>query len=197
MSIFFTSDTHFNHTKILSICRPMFSSIEEMNEKIISNWNEVIGRGDTVYHLGDFGWKDSEPIIRKLHGQKILILGSHDSEVKRLKKYFSQITPMKEINPYGQAIILSHCSMRVWEKSHYGSWHLFGHSHGTLAPFGKSFDVGVDAHDFMPWSWDEVAVKMMEMQENVNPFIYNPNFKWDEVPKDERYDSRPLAVIKG
>jgi calcineurin-like phosphoesterase family protein len=187
MSIFFTSDTHFNHKRILEICRPMFPTIEDMNEEIVSRWNEVVARGDTVYHLGDFGWKDSEPIVRRLHGQKILILGSHDSEAERLKKYFGQITPMKIIKPFGQTIVLSHCAMRVWELSHYGSWHLYGHSHGTLAPFFKSFDVGVDAHEFRPWSWDEVVVRMMELEENKNPFIFNPNFNWGNVPTDERY----------
>ena len=169
---YFTSDTHFNHAKILSICRPMFSSIEEMNEVLISRWNERVKRGDTIYHLGDFSWKDGEPIIRRLNGQKFLIRGSHDSEGERLKKYWNQITPMKEIKVDNQIVVLSHCAMRVWEKSHYGSWHLYGHSHGHLPPWGKSFDVGVDAHDFCPWSWGEVVKKMDSLTDNINDARY-------------------------
>ena len=42
--IYLTSDLHFNHANILKYepeSRP-FSSIEEMNEVIIQNWNEVV-----------------------------------------------------------------------------------------------------------------------------------------------------------
>lgn len=174
MASFFTSDTHFNHAKILSICRPMFNNIEEMNEKIISRWNELVSPGDIIYHLGDFAWKDAEPIIKRLNGQKFLIRGSHDSEGERLKKYWCQITPMKEIRIDDACVVLSHCAMRVWEKSHYGSWHLFGHSHGHLEPRGKSFDVGVDAHDFRPWTWGEVRERMGTLPDNLNDARYSP-----------------------
>jgi calcineurin-like phosphoesterase family protein len=172
MNYFFTADTHFNHKRILEICRPMFANIDDMNKEIISKWNAVVKPGDFVYHLGDFGWKDSEHILRCLNGQKILTIGSHDSEAKRLKKYFGQQTQIKEITINGQVVILSHTAMRVWEKSHYGAWHLFGHSHGCLAPYGKSFDVGVDAHDFWPWSWDEVVEKMKTLGDNINDSRY-------------------------
>jgi calcineurin-like phosphoesterase family protein len=50
--------------------------------------------------------------------------------------------------------------MRVWPKSHYGTWHLFGHSHGCLEPWGKSFDVGVDAWQMRPISINQVKEKM-------------------------------------
>jgi hypothetical protein len=44
-------------------------------------------------------------------------------------------------------------TMRVWNRSHHGSWHLYGHSHGRLPepPTLLSMDVGVDTHDFRPW----------------------------------------------
>ena len=37
--IYLTSDCHFNHSNITKYGRP-FSSIAEMNETIVSNWNE-------------------------------------------------------------------------------------------------------------------------------------------------------------
>jgi len=150
----------------------MFLTIEDMNETIITNWNSVILPGDIVYHLGDFAWKDAESIIKRLNGQKFLIRGSHDSEGDRLKKHWCQITPMKEIKIGDQSIVLSHCAMRVWEKSHYGSWHLYGHSHGNLPPWGKSFDVGVDTNNFYPYSFDDVSEKMKTLGENINDARY-------------------------
>jgi calcineurin-like phosphoesterase family protein len=58
--------------------------------------------------------------------------------------------------------------MRTWEKSHYNSWHLFGHSHGKLPSFGKSFDIGVDTNDFYPYSFDEVKKIMDKLPDNFN-----------------------------
>lgn len=52
--VFFTSDTHFNHTNIIRFCNRPFKDVSHMNETIISNWNRVVGPEDIVFHLGDF-----------------------------------------------------------------------------------------------------------------------------------------------
>ena len=41
-NVFFTSDTHFWHENIIKFCNRPFSSIEEMNDTIIENWNKVV-----------------------------------------------------------------------------------------------------------------------------------------------------------
>ena len=41
--VFFTSDTHFNHTNIIRYCDRPFRSTDEMNEKMIDNWNSAVG----------------------------------------------------------------------------------------------------------------------------------------------------------
>jgi len=58
--------------------------------------------------------------------------------------------------------------MRVWSRSHYNSWQLFGHSHGTLEPIGKQLDIGVDCHDFNPLSFDQVFKIMKSRPDNPN-----------------------------
>jgi len=50
--------------------------------------------------------------------------------------------------------------MAVWDRSHHGSWHLFGHSHGHVTTVGRSLDVGVDAWDFHPVSLIEVTTAL-------------------------------------
>jgi calcineurin-like phosphoesterase family protein len=62
-----------------------------------------------------------------------------------------------------QVIALCHYSMQVWELSNYGSWHLFGHTHGKLKGIGMSFDVGVDCTEFAPLSLEQVAAKMAHL----------------------------------
>ena len=60
--VWVTSDTHFNHANIIKYCNRPFSSVEEMNETIIANWNKVVSEDDMVYHLGDFALGDKSLI---------------------------------------------------------------------------------------------------------------------------------------
>ena len=59
---------------------------------------------------------------------------------------------------------MSHYSHQVWPKSHRGTIHLFGHSHGSIDGIGKSMDVGVDAHpEFRPFHINEIITKMSKI----------------------------------
>ena len=51
--IFFTSDLHLGHENCIRLCNRPFSSIEEMDETLIENWNHKVTGKDTVYILGD------------------------------------------------------------------------------------------------------------------------------------------------
>jgi calcineurin-like phosphoesterase family protein len=53
-------------------------------------------------------------------------------------------------------IFLSHYAHRVWNGSHKGVIHLYGHSHGSIPDYGKSMDVGVDTNNLKPYSLDEI-----------------------------------------
>ena len=58
--LFFTSDTHFNHTNILQYCNRPFKTVDQMNETIIPNWNKMVGPYDVIFHIGDFCLGGSE-----------------------------------------------------------------------------------------------------------------------------------------
>ena len=80
MKYFFTSDTHFGHKNIIEYCQRPFKSVEEMNEKIIENWNKVVSPEDTVFHLGDFVFRGKKrEFLHKLNGKVIWLKGNHDS----------------------------------------------------------------------------------------------------------------------
>ena len=86
---FFTSDTHFNHANIIKFCNRPFKDVEQMNEVIIANWNSVIGKDDTVFHLGDFclgGATEWTKILDRLNGKIYLIMGNHD--LKNIRQGF-------------------------------------------------------------------------------------------------------------
>jgi calcineurin-like phosphoesterase family protein len=147
--------------------------VEEMDEKLVQNWNERVGDRDTVYHLGDIIFRSAkapEAYLNRLNGRIHLLRGNHDEEtIKHCAYRFASVREILVYRMERQKVILCHYALRVWEGSHLGTWHLYGHSHSTLPSLGRSFDVGVDCHEFRPWSWEEIKFKMNELKELVTP----------------------------
>ena len=113
-------------------------------------------------------WKYAASLINRLRAGRIyFVLGNHDKALRQLAKtdfnsYVNKpiefLPDLSEINIGGQQIVLCHYAMRTWRKSHYGRYHLYGHSHGSLKDdiHSLSFDVGVDCHDYKPINMDRV-----------------------------------------
>lgn len=159
--IWFVSDEHYGHTNIIKFCNRPFKDADEMREVLIKRHNSVVAPNDEVYHLGDVSFgKDVEQYISKLNGSHHLILGNHDHscyrKFKKLEPYIS-VQDTRVVNWEGFKFFLSHYSHRVWPNSHRGTFHLYGHSHGTLPGFGRSMDVGVDTNNFYPYSAAELT----------------------------------------
>ena len=168
--IFFTSDIHLLHPKIVDICeRP--TTIEEHDEWIINRINEKVGKKDKLYILGDISMasKDkTEKLLDKIHGDKILIVGNHDNniltstrfkEVKLIKNFTFNSPSYPNIH-----IVLCHYPILSWERKIHGAMHLFGHVHGrTKNNIGLSMDIGVDCNNYYPLSLEEVLDKMTKL----------------------------------
>lgn len=149
---------NFGHVNIMKYCNRPFQTVEEMNETMINNWNNVIKDKDEVYHLGDFSLVKKENLRKiriRLRGKVYLIKGNHDKFSKKDYENFENVEKIKEIRYNGKKIVLCHYAMRTWNCSHHGAYHFYGHSHGTLEPYGRSCDVGVDVHNFRPLHIDE------------------------------------------
>lgn len=173
MTTWFTSDQHFGHTNIIEYTKRPFSSVDEMDNIMVERWNERVKREDLVYHLGDFtlsNYKGFEYYMEKLNGTIFIIPGGHDH--RWLKSYkrngsdakFTVLEKLITINVRGVELVLCHYPMLSWEKSHYGTIHLHGHTHGTIGCMGRAgdvqvplgertgirMDVGVDCNNFYP-----------------------------------------------
>ena len=59
--IFFTADTHFGHENVIWMCERPYRDIDEMNEVMISAWNERVSGNDTVYIVGDLFFRCEDP----------------------------------------------------------------------------------------------------------------------------------------
>lgn len=174
-NIWFTSDTHYGHAGILKHCpdRP-WSDVQEMNEALIKNYQEVVRQGDTVYIIGDFAFKDHAKILRRLPGQKHLIVGNHDWDKQgRISQrrqgelikagvawvkdsYLLRIQAGSGDGVHHQWVWLAHYAHRTWPRKWKDSWHLFGHSHGKMPDENLSTDVGVDCWDYRPVSLQQL-----------------------------------------
>jgi calcineurin-like phosphoesterase family protein len=168
--VWFTSDSHYGHKGILKPtmhCRRCdhFSSVEEMDARMIDSWNAVVGPRDEVWHLGDFAYNCSlahaESIFKRLRGRKHLIWGNHEQRGKRLAWESQQA--YKELTVNGYDLVLFHYGLRTWNRMRHGAIHLFGHSHGALPGCSQSIDVGVDVWDFRPVSLDEILEKIKDL----------------------------------
>lgn len=168
----FTSDTHFGHKNVIRHCNRPFLTIEEHDKILIYNWNCKVNKNDVVWHMGDFcisGPNYVEKILEQLNGKINIILGNHDKVLSKshIKERFVSVNQHKmetfQIKAKTYKIFMSHYACRTWPLSHYGSYHLYGHSHGHLPPHGKSFDVGVDCHNFTPISLEQVIEKMEKL----------------------------------
>jgi calcineurin-like phosphoesterase family protein len=183
-NIWFTSDTHFGHANIIKYSNRPFSGVAEMDAHIIDELNKVVKPGDTLYHLGD--WLFGPDKVRRLHAYLdriackniITIFGNHDETIRKdasICDRFDWCGDFLEEHIGGKRFTLVHYALRVWDKSHHGAFHLYGHSHGTLPddPNSRSFDCGVDTElfghkRFTPYSLEEV-IDIMETQKVWTP----------------------------
>lgn len=172
-NIFFTGDYHIDHAKILEYCKRPFKSIKEMNETILENFNETIDRNDVVFFLGDvaFGCNSTKKTLQLMRKKAMVhfIMGNHDMKYHRTICQIANTTNnLLDIVVDDQPITLCHYAMRIWNKSHFNSFQLYGHSHGRLMPIGKQWDVGVDNNNFKPISFEEIKNIMSKQPNNSN-----------------------------
>ena len=156
----FTSDTHFNHKNIIKYCNRPFSSVEEMNDTMISNWNQLVKPEDTIFHLGDFAFGRSESIksiLSSLNGRKILVLGNHDRSLQRMRDLGFDVVSRRYRRCYiGRSLIMCH-KVQHASKCEFA---LVGHVHDAwkfrTVNNIKAMNVGVDVCNFYPVNLDEI-----------------------------------------
>lgn len=187
--VFFTSDTHYNHT---NICRGVtrwkdaeditrdFRSLGEMNDRIVAGINAAVGENDILFHLGDWsfgGFESIREFREQINCKNIhLILGNHDHHIDRnkddIRSLFSSVNQYLEVNikfnqgtmlPSDVSFVLMHFPIMSWNKMNDGVIHLHGHVH--LPPHrrigkGRMMDVGVDGNGLDPISLTKVLTLM-------------------------------------
>jgi len=170
--VWFTSDLHLGHDNIIRLASRPFSTVDEMDNVLISNWNNCVNRADDVYIVGDLSLKPVEIVesyLRRMNGKKYLVRGNHD----RVGAYpYKAIAGLEWIRDYhemkvdGTRLVLFHYPIFEWDAVYRGSIHLYGHVHGNMEYSGwhrdrgwRSINVGMDVNNFYPLSVKQILTK--------------------------------------
>ena len=165
---FLTADPHYKHFNCLRLCNRPFTTLLEMEDALIANWNSVVGDGDIVYSLGDIcfhGEKHKDFYIslnQRLNGRHILILGNHD--VMKPFKYVECGFESVHTSLIVDDIFLIHDATK--ENCIPKDMMCFcGHSHGRFKKVEdeghKVLNVGCDIWGYTPIEWD-VALQWLK-----------------------------------
>lgn len=170
MITWFLSDIHFGHKNILKYDNRPWDTVEEMNEGIVNNINSVISEKDKVYYLGDFAFNYEQGLeaYKRLNGHWHFIYGNHDKiqgiqkMIQEARKNTTILGHIAEVKVQGKEITLCHYPMLSWNKSHHGTWQLFGHHHSKTYEEikGRRLNVAISLHNYMPWSFEEIEEYM-------------------------------------
>lgn len=158
---YFTTDPHFGHERACNFpCRKGFT-VDTWANMIIDIINKIITKSDRLYILGDFALGSRSDFIKYRQMIKVkdlwLIKGNHCPSDSLCKEVFGErfrhtyLTKVK-----GQPCWLSHYPHMFWPKSHYGSFHLFGHVHNQKTELIKQIFPEMRSLDVCPESYKAI-----------------------------------------
>ena len=171
----FMADPHFDHEAIASKMGRKVGgdgTIESWNQHCLDCINKHVARTDFLYFLGDFCWKRPGFWRTQIRCKNItLIRGNHDTGITKLREVFGSgnVTDMKVVKIHGVHTVLFHYPIAFWDRSHHGSYHLYGHIHYSpprerlldLLGDRKSMDVSPEAAldhfgEYRPFHQDDI-----------------------------------------
>ena len=185
--IYFTSDPHYWHANVIKYCSRPYASVEEMNEKLVGNWNHIVRPDDTVYCLGDFSlaWRSVELYSHRLMGKKYLVPGNHDfchSYHKKSRNEKQRAEWKQKYEDHGWIVLPEQTTLDIpgcaivnlchhpyhlikpgddkyakWRPKDDGRWLLCGHVHESWKIEGRMINVGVDVWDYKPVPITEIV----------------------------------------
>jgi len=187
---YFFADPHWGHANIIQYENRPFSCIEEMDETLIERYNAVVKPDQACLWVGDaflMPFEAAAETMKRLNGQKVLILGNHDRSITSMGK-LGFISVNKELTfsigntpvrvnhyPYWRDQLDQFYSQQGFKsekiekiKKKYpprieGEILIHGHIHGTQRRYENMINVGVDAWDYSPVPIEEIEELIKEI----------------------------------
>lgn len=161
--IYFISDLHLGHKRIMEFGQRDHESLEDMHIAMVEQWNEKVRKnssivyvlGDVCMNIEDMKWLDA------MNGQKRLILGNHDNfDYGVYQKYFKKVQAFHKAY---KGLVLTHIPIHPNEMEN-RNWgvNVHGHiHHPEKNDLGSSyFNVNVDIIGYAPLSLEEIREKI-------------------------------------
>ena len=179
--IWLISDTHFYDADMLKYFNfagervRVFDTEEQMNDCIMTNWNEYIKPNDIVYHLGDVFFDREDKLRRerfekdwsKLNGHKRLVIGNHDDirylsgKMSNGNWIFDKVMKWRKFPEFG--LFLTH--EPIHDSGLYSSTdftkqllNVHGHIHRNNSPEGPYKNVSVEMTDYKPVNIEDIRI---------------------------------------
>lgn len=159
---FFTADPHFGSSRHLEYSRRPFSTVTEMDDYLIEQWNNKVTSNDTIWILGDFG---SYSKLAFLNGHLKLLMGNYEyhdlhrkfNNIDEFKRMLTSFNSKVELITENKVITIEEATgvSRYWichkpEDRKNNEFNLFGHIHGLQKVKKNGLNVGIDCHHFAP-----------------------------------------------
>ena len=167
---YITSDLHLGHENIIEYCNRPFDSLEEMNQTLITNWNQTISPSDKVLFLGDLAMAPKEQAInyfRQLNGNITFIRGNHDGDnLDETIQVFETVTFKNK----GIRYICSHYPKFPPTENHL-TYNLHGHTHNNETddypfwnPNHNTFNFSVELTNYRPVPFSKINEFVTEQE---------------------------------
>ena len=143
----YVSDTHFNHANIIRFCQRPFTSVEQMNESLLTELVAAARTGHPIVHGGDVGFRLAS-VAKTLpnFSAHILVAGNHDIDLRQdrptIKNWFGRVVGtqtewrtnmlvLQDVDDTGArvSILVSHLPQR---DLHGCAYNVYGHFHNNL-----------------------------------------------------------------
>lgn len=166
--VFFAADMHFGHDRLATSRRGMDPTYH--NELIIDNWNKAVSKKDLVIMVGDLTFEAPELIpmyLSKLHGNKLLVAGNHDTT------QCCDVVRSLGIRVVGcmkyKGFFVSHIPIHPLEFSFSPKvrGNIHGHIHNRVIMDPRYFNVSMDRIDFTPILFDDIEQAIILAKSNL------------------------------
>lgn len=157
MPRYLTSDLHLGHENIIDHCNRPFTSIDEMNETLIDNWNSCVDERDVVFFLGDLGKFAGQDQLHhwldQLNGRIVFIQGNHDKP----ERYTTGVNTHQYyiLQNGNREFCLTHSPENA--PKYWNDWIIHGHHHNNdlenyplLHPENKTVNISIELTNYKP-----------------------------------------------
>lgn len=160
--IWIWSDLHFGHNNIIGFSNRPFVGINHMNQCLIEYHNDHVQPDDISIWVGDVSFMNSKMtnnILSLCNGYKILIVGNHDFDRKKVKQMdFDEVHLVYQLKRNDMSFVLTHYPMENLPWPHFN---VHGHIHiggqWDWEKYGEQmYNVNCEFHGYKPITFAQI-----------------------------------------